>query len=62
MCMIETVAHERFYKDVAHEPLRPAIPKDPRSHVALLLLQLWLLLSLPAVVVHPPPPNPTSDS
>jgi hypothetical protein len=25
--MIETVDHERFYKDVAHEPLRPAIPK-----------------------------------
>jgi hypothetical protein len=21
MCMIETVAHERFYKDAAHEPL-----------------------------------------
>jgi hypothetical protein len=31
MCMIEMVAHERFYKDVAHEPLRPAVPKDPRS-------------------------------
>jgi hypothetical protein len=31
MCMIEMVAHERFYKDVAHEPLCPAIPKDPRS-------------------------------
>jgi hypothetical protein len=32
MCMIETVAHERFYKDVAHEPLCSAVPKDPRSH------------------------------
>jgi hypothetical protein len=31
MCMIETVAHERFYKDVAHEPLHPAVLKDPRS-------------------------------
>jgi hypothetical protein len=27
MCMIETVAHERFYKYVAHEPLRPAVLK-----------------------------------
>jgi hypothetical protein len=27
MCMIETMAHERFYKDVAHEPLRSALPK-----------------------------------
>jgi hypothetical protein len=32
MCMIDVVAHERFYKDVEHEPLYPAIPKDPRSH------------------------------
>jgi hypothetical protein len=31
MCMIETVAHERFYKDVAHEPLCPIVLKDPRS-------------------------------
>jgi hypothetical protein len=30
--MIETVAHEKFYKDVKHEPLRPAVPKDPRTH------------------------------
>jgi hypothetical protein len=28
MCMIETMAHERFYKDVAHELLHPAIQKD----------------------------------
>jgi hypothetical protein len=27
MCMIEVVAHEKFYKDVAHEPLHPAIPR-----------------------------------
>jgi hypothetical protein len=27
MCMIEVVAHERFYKDVAHEPFCPAVPK-----------------------------------
>jgi hypothetical protein len=30
--MIEVVAHEKFYKDVAHEPLHPAVPKDPRTH------------------------------
>jgi hypothetical protein len=29
MCMIEVVAHERFYKDAAPEPLRPAILKGP---------------------------------
>jgi hypothetical protein len=27
MFMIEIVAHERFYKDVAHEPLRPTVSK-----------------------------------
>jgi hypothetical protein len=31
-CMIEEVTHERFYKDVAHEPLRPTVPKDPMTH------------------------------
>jgi hypothetical protein len=31
MCMIKMVAHERFYKDEAHEPLHPAVLKDPRS-------------------------------
>jgi hypothetical protein len=30
--MIETVAHEKFYKDVKHEPLCPAMPKDLRTH------------------------------
>jgi hypothetical protein len=29
--MIETVAHEKFYKDVKHEPLRLAVPKDLRT-------------------------------
>jgi hypothetical protein len=29
--MIETVAHEKFYKDVHHDSLRPAVPKDPRA-------------------------------
>jgi hypothetical protein len=29
--MIEVVTHEKFYKDVAHEPLRPIMPKDPRA-------------------------------
>jgi hypothetical protein len=28
--MIESVAHEKFYKDVSHDSLRPAVPKDPR--------------------------------
>jgi hypothetical protein len=31
MC-IETMAHERFYKDVAHEPLCPVVPKDSTRH------------------------------
>jgi hypothetical protein len=35
MCMIELVAHERFYKDVARESLRPAVPKPPvRRHTS----------------------------
>jgi hypothetical protein len=29
--MIEVVAHEKFYTDVAHEPLRPTVSKDPRT-------------------------------
>jgi hypothetical protein len=29
--MIESMAHEKFYKDVCHESLRPAVPKDPRA-------------------------------
>jgi hypothetical protein len=34
MCMIEVVAHERFYKDATHEPLRPAVLKGPaRCHI-----------------------------
>jgi hypothetical protein len=32
--MIEVVTHEKFYKDVAHEPLHPAVPNDPMSHRA----------------------------
>jgi hypothetical protein len=28
MCMIEMVAHDRFYKDVAYEPLCLAVSKD----------------------------------
>jgi hypothetical protein len=35
MCMIEMVAHDRFYKDVAQDPLRPAVPKVPvRRHIS----------------------------
>jgi hypothetical protein len=30
--MIEVVAHEKFYKDVNHASLRPAMPKDSRTH------------------------------
>jgi hypothetical protein len=29
--MIESVAQEKFYKDVRHDSLRPAMPKDPRA-------------------------------
>jgi hypothetical protein len=32
--MIDVVTKEKFYKDVAHEPLRPTVPKDPRTHHA----------------------------
>jgi hypothetical protein len=54
MCMIETVAKERFYKDVAHEPLRPALPKVPiLRHTSPPLMQP--LLALPTTVVPPPP-------
>jgi hypothetical protein len=29
--MIESVAHEKFYKDVCHDSLRSVMPKDPRA-------------------------------
>jgi hypothetical protein len=29
--MIESVAHEKFYKDVRHDSLRPTVPKDSRA-------------------------------
>jgi hypothetical protein len=29
--MIESVAQEKFYKDVRHDSLHPAVPKDPRA-------------------------------
>jgi hypothetical protein len=32
--MIEVVTWDKFYKDVAHEPLHPVVPKDPRTHRA----------------------------
>jgi hypothetical protein len=32
--MIEVVTQQKFYKDVAHEPLHPAVPKDLRTHRA----------------------------
>jgi hypothetical protein len=32
--MIESVAQENFYKDVRHDSLLPAVPKDPRAFCA----------------------------
>jgi hypothetical protein len=32
--MIESVAQEKFYKDVHHDSLCPAVPKDPRASCA----------------------------
>jgi hypothetical protein len=32
--MIEVATREKFYKNVAHEPLHPIVPKDPRTHRA----------------------------
>jgi hypothetical protein len=29
--MIESVTREKFYKDVHHDSLRPAVSKDPRA-------------------------------
>jgi hypothetical protein len=29
--MIESLAQEKFYKDVRHDSLRPAVPKHPRD-------------------------------
>jgi hypothetical protein len=29
--MIEMVTNENFYKDSRHDPLRPAVPEDPRA-------------------------------
>jgi hypothetical protein len=29
--MIEMVTKENFYKDSRHDPLRPAVPEDPRA-------------------------------
>jgi hypothetical protein len=29
--IIESVAHEKFYKDVHHDSLRPVVPKDPSA-------------------------------
>jgi hypothetical protein len=58
--MIESVAQEKFYKDVCHDSLRPAMPKDQGLLVlVLLLLLLLLLLALPTVVVPPPLLLPT---
>jgi hypothetical protein len=29
--MIESMAQEKFYKDVSHDSLHPTVPKDPRT-------------------------------
>jgi hypothetical protein len=29
--MIEVMTNEKFYKDSRHDPLHPAVPKDPRT-------------------------------
>jgi hypothetical protein len=29
--MIDSVAHEKFYKDVRHDCLRPTVPNNPRA-------------------------------
>jgi hypothetical protein len=29
--MIESVVQEKFYKDMCHDSLRPAVPNDPRA-------------------------------
>jgi hypothetical protein len=29
--MIESVAQDKFYKEVHHDSIRPAVPKDPRA-------------------------------
>jgi hypothetical protein len=51
--MIEVVTREKFYKDVAHEPLHPAVPKDPRTHHASSSAPAVALLAPPSVVVPP---------
>jgi hypothetical protein len=61
--MIEFVAQEKFYKDVRHDPLRPAMPRDPRaSRVSFSTAPAAARLALPAVVVPPPLLLPTSAS
>jgi hypothetical protein len=32
--MIESVAQKTFYKDLRHDSLHPAVPKDPRAYRA----------------------------
>jgi hypothetical protein len=54
--MIETVAHEKFYKDIKHDPLRPAVPKDPRTHHTVSPPLAVVPHTPPAAVVPPLPP------
>jgi hypothetical protein len=67
MCMMKVVAHERFYKDVEHEPLCPTVPKDPRSHhtsstpptvAPTRTTRCGGALSSPDAPVYPPIPDP----
>jgi hypothetical protein len=53
--MIEMVAHEKYYKDVKHEPLCPTVPKDLRTHHTVSPPLLWLPHAPPAAVVPPLP-------
>jgi hypothetical protein len=58
--MIESVAHEKFYKDVHHDSLYPTVPKDLRASCAG--SSAAPLLALPTVVVPPPLLLPTPAS
>jgi hypothetical protein len=55
--IIEMVAHEKFYKDVKHEPLHPAVPKDLRTHRTTSPPLMSLPHAPPTTVVPPLPPR-----
>jgi hypothetical protein len=51
--MIESVMQEKFYKDVRHDSLRPAVPKDTRASHAGSSTAPTTAPRLPTVVVPP---------